>query len=170
MLGGGSAVNAMVYIRGQAADYDAWDEALGGAGWSYEDLLPHFIKQEGNDHLGKPYHGVGGPLKVSHLGQHSAMSRAFVQAMQEKGVPYTPDFNGARQAGVGFMQHTIDWAARRRCSAVDAFLRPVLSDPRLTVAADTVGDTHPSSRTGRATGVEVQRPYRRGDGIQPMPR
>ena len=51
VLGGGSAVNAMVYIRGQAEDYDSWDEALGGAGWSYADLLPHFIKQEGNDHL-----------------------------------------------------------------------------------------------------------------------
>src|SRR5919106_149284 len=81
VLGGGSAVNAMVYIRGQAADYDGWDAALGGAGWSYRDLLPYFIRQEGNDHLGKPWHGVDGPLKVSHLGQHSAASRAFVQAM-----------------------------------------------------------------------------------------
>ena len=157
VLGGGSAVNAMVYIRGQAEDYDSWDEAMGGAGWSYEDLLPHFIRQEGNDHLGKPYHGVSGPLKVSHLGQHSAMSRAFVQALQEKGVPYNPDFNGARQAGVGFMQHTIDWEARRRCSAVDAFLRPVLSDPKLTIVADTVA-TRIRIENGRATGVEVEGP------------
>jgi choline dehydrogenase len=157
VLGGGSAVNAMVYVRGQAEDYDSWDESLGGAGWSYEDLLPHFIRQEGNDHLGKPYHGVSGPLKVSHLGQHSAMSRAFVQALQEKGVPYNPDFNGARQAGVGFMQHTIDWEARRRCSAVDAFLRPVLSDPKLTIVADTVA-TRIRIENGRATGVEVKGP------------
>ena len=157
VLGGGSAVNAMVYIRGQAEDYDSWDEAMGGAGWSYVDLLPHFIRQEGNDHLGKPYHGVSGPLKVSHLGQHSAMSRAFVQALQEKGVPYNPDFNGARQAGVGFMQHTIDWEARRRCSAVDAFLRPVLSDPKLTIVADTVA-TRIRIENGRATGVEVKGP------------
>ena len=156
VLGGGSAVNAMVYIRGQAEDYDSWDEALGGAGWSYEDLLPHFIRQEGNDHLGKPYHGVGGPLKVSHLGQHSAMSRAFVQALQEKGVPYNPDFNGARQAGVGFMQHTIDWEARRRCSAVDAFLRPVLSNPKLTIVDRHRARHASASRTGRATGVEVK--------------
>jgi choline dehydrogenase-like flavoprotein len=153
VLGGGSAVNAMVYIRGQAADYDDWDEALGGAGWSFRDLLPYFIRQEANDHLGKPYHGVGGSLKVSHLGQHSAMSRAFVQAMQEKGVAYNPDFNGARQAGVGFLQHTIDWEARRRCSAVDAFLRPVLSDSRLTVLTDTVV-TRVCIEKGRATGVE----------------
>ncbi|MGO4573539.1 GMC family oxidoreductase [Microvirga sp. 2TAF3] len=155
VLGGGSAVNAMVYIRGQATDYDLWDEALGGAGWSYRDLLPYFIKQEGNDHLGKPYHGVNGPLKVSHLGQYSAMSRAFVQAMQERGIPYTPDFNGSRQAGVGFMQHTIDWATRRRCSAVDAFLQPVLSNPRLTVATDTTV-TRVLSEKGRAIGVKLQ--------------
>ena len=155
VLGGGSAVNAMVYIRGQAEDYDRWDDALGGAGWSYRDLLPYFIRQEGNDHLGEPYHGVGGPLKVSHLGQHSAMSRAFVQAMQAKGIPYTADFNGARQDGVGFMQHTIDWAARRRCSAVDAFLGPVLSNPKLTLETETTV-TRIHLEKGRATGVELQ--------------
>ncbi len=71
LLGGGSAVNAMVYMRGQAADYDGWDRYLGqGSGWSYADLLPHFKTQEDNDHLAGDYHGVGGPLKVSHLGHH----------------------------------------------------------------------------------------------------
>jgi choline dehydrogenase len=157
VLGGGSAVNAMVYIRGQAADYDGWDAALGGAGWGYRDLLPYFIRQEGNDHLGAPYHGVSGPLKVSHLGQHSAMSRAFVQAMQERGVPFTADFNGTRQNGVGFMQHTIDWTTRRRCSAVDAFLRPVLSHPKLTVATETTV-TRIQLEKSRAIGVEFHGP------------
>jgi choline dehydrogenase len=154
VLGGGSAVNAMVYIRGQAADYDGWDEALGGAGWSYADLLPHFIKQEENDHLGAPYHGISGPLKISHLGQHSPMSRAFLQALQELGNPYTPDFNGPSQAGVGFMQHTIDWSRRRRCSAVDAFLQPVLSDPRLTIMTDTTV-TRIRIEKSRAVGVDL---------------
>jgi choline dehydrogenase len=154
VLGGGSTVNAMVYIRGQAEDYDGWDEALGDAGWSYRDLLPYFIRQEGNDHLGAPYHGANGPLKVSHLGQHSAMSRAFVQAMQERGVSYTADFNGARQNGVGFMQHTIDWVTRRRCSAVDAFLRPVLFDPKLTVLTETTV-TGIRLEKGRAIGVNL---------------
>src|ERR671916_322022 len=71
-LGGGSAVNAMVYIRGQPADYDGWDCTLGqGSGWSYRDLLPHFRAQEDNDHLAGEFHGTGGPLKVSHLGHHS---------------------------------------------------------------------------------------------------
>jgi len=156
VLGGGSAVNAMVYIRGQAADYDAWDEALGGAGWSFADLLPYFVRQESNDHLGAPFHGSDGPLKVSHLGQHSPMSRAFVQAMQQKGVPYTPDFNGPSQAGVGYMQHTIDWTRRRRCSAVDAFLKPVLADPRLTVMTET-SVTRIRLERGRAVGVELHR-------------
>ena len=134
LLGGGSAVNAMVYIRGQAADYDAWDRYLGqGSGWSYRDLLPHFKRQEDNDQLGSEFHGVSGPLKVSHLGHHSEVSRAFVKAVQELGLPYNPDFNGARQLGVGFMQHTIDPLTRKRCSAVVAFLSSVLGDPRLTV-------------------------------------
>jgi choline dehydrogenase len=104
--------------------------------------------------LGAPYHGVSGPLKVSHLGQHSAMSRAFVQAMQEQGIPYTADFNGTRQSGVGFMQHTIDWTTRRRCSAVDAFLRPVLSHPNLAVLTETTV-TRIRLERGRATGVEL---------------
>lgn len=159
VLGGGSAVNAMVYIRGQAEDYDGWDKALGGAGWSYRDLLPYFIRQEGNDHLGPPYHGVSGPLKVSHLGQHSAISRAFVQAIQERGVPYTADFNGSRQNGVGFMQHTIDWATRRRCSAVDAFLRPVLLHPKLTVLTETIV-TRIHLDGDRAIGVDIAGPFR----------
>jgi len=135
LLGGGSAVNAMVYVRGQAADYDGWDRYLGqGSGWSYADLLPHFKRQEDNDHLAGEFHGVGGPLKVSHLAHHCIMSRAFVKTLQEMGVPYNPDFNGAAQRGVGFMQHTIDPVTRRRCSARDAFLAPVLRNPRLTLA------------------------------------
>jgi choline dehydrogenase len=134
VLGGGSAVNAMVYMRGQAADYDKWDRYLGqGSGWSYRDLLPHFRAQEDNDHLAGDYHGVGGRLKVSHLGHHCAMSRAYVKAVQGLGIPYNPDFNGERQAGVGFMQHTIDVATRRRCNAKDAFLSTVMGNPRLTL-------------------------------------
>src|SRR5688572_10268905 len=93
LLGGGSSVNAMVYIRGQAADYDAWDRYLGqGSGWAYRHLLPHFKRQEDNDQLGGEFHGVSGPLKVSHLGHHSEVSRAFVKAVQELGLPYNPDF------------------------------------------------------------------------------
>lgn len=154
LLGGGSAVNAMVYMRGRPQDYDGWDAELGGnSGWGWADLLPYFVKQEGNDHLGAPFHGTEGPLKVSHLGQHCAMSRAFVQALQGMGVPYRPDFNGGEQAGVGFMQHTIDAATRTRCSAVAAFLAPVLRDPKLTVETGAVV-TRILVERGRAAGVD----------------
>ncbi|KQR85521.1 sorbosone dehydrogenase [Burkholderia sp. Leaf177] len=158
VLGGGSVVNAMVYMRGQAADYDRWDAATRAPGkssidWSYAAMLPHFITQEDNDHLAGPFHGVGGPLKISHLGHTSPLSRAYVKTMQGLGVPYTPDFNGARQFGVGFMQHTIDWRTRQRCSAIDAFLRPVMNDPRLTILTNA-RVTRVLLEGGRATGVE----------------
>jgi len=154
LLGGGSAVNAMVYMRGNAQDYDRWDRTLGqGSGWSYRDLLPHFKALEDNDHLAGEFHGVGGPLKVSHLGRHDSVSQAFVKALQALGYPYNPDFNGARQRGVGFMQHTIDGATRRRCTAVDAFLAPVLSDPRLTLVTEARA-TGVIIEKGRATGVD----------------
>ncbi|SER12108.1 choline dehydrogenase [Faunimonas pinastri] len=139
VLGGGSTVNAMVYMRGQAADYDRWAEAVTPPGaasdgsWSYREMLGYFKAQEDNDHLAGEFHGVGGPLKISHLGHTSPMTRTYVKTMQQLGLPYNPDFNGAHQYGVGFMQHTIDWATRRRSSAVDAFLKPVLDNPLLTV-------------------------------------
>lgn len=137
VLGGGSTVNAMVYMRGQAADFDLWNELVadgeGDDAWSYRDLLPYFKAQEDNDHLAGAYHGVGGPLKVSHLGHTSPMTRTYVKTLQGMGIPYNPDFNGESQFGVGFMQHTIDWRTRRRCSAVDAFLAPVMDDPLLTI-------------------------------------
>ncbi|MGH6860978.1 MAG: GMC family oxidoreductase [Phyllobacterium sp.] len=138
VLGGGSTVNAMVYMRGQAADFDRWNQAVTEPGstddaWSYSDMLPYFRRQEDNDHLAGDYHGVGGPLKVSDLGHTSPMTRTYLKTLQGMGIPFNPDFNGARQFGVGFMQHTMDWEKRRRCSAVDAFLAPVLDDPLLTI-------------------------------------
>ncbi|MEB2846552.1 GMC family oxidoreductase [Endobacterium cereale] len=142
VLGGGSTVNAMVYMRGQAADFDLWNELTTGPGaenngaWSYRDLLPYFKAQEDNDHLAGEYHGVGGPLKISHLGHTSPMTRTYVKTLQSMGIPYNPDFNGAAQFGVGFMQHTIDWQTRKRSSAVDAFLAPVMNNPLLTIETD----------------------------------
>lgn len=138
VLGGGSTVNAMVYMRGQAADFDLWNELATPEGsnddaWSYRDLLPYFKAQEDNDHLAGEFHGVGGPLKISHLGHTSPMTRTYVKTLQGMGIPYNPDFNGAYQFGVGFMQHTIDWTTRKRSSAVDAFLAPVMNDPLLTI-------------------------------------
>ncbi len=129
VLGGGSAVNAMVYMRGQRAGYTDWNTALRGTddsdpGWGWDDLLPHYTAQEDNDSLGGPSHGTSGPLKVSHLGHTSEMTRAYMKTLQDMGVPYTHDFNEGHLHGVGLMQHTPDWKTRRRCSADDAYLKP----------------------------------------------
>lgn len=159
VLGGGSTVNAMVYMRGQAADYDRWNEAVTEPGtnndgaWSYRDILPYFKAQEDNDHLGGEFHGVGGPLKISDLGHTSPMTRTYVKTLQGMGIPYNPDFNGAEQFGVGFMQHTIDWQTRRRCSAVDAFLAPVMNNPLLTIKTEATV-TRLVLENGRAVGVD----------------
>lgn len=137
VLGGGSAVNAMVYMRGQREDYDGWDEFLGGrSGWSYADLLPHFRGMERNTKLNDAYHGIDGPLWVSDLPHVSEMGEAFMLAVQGRGIPYNPDFNGARQAGVGPMQHTI--GRNERCDAVKAFLSQVIDNPLLTVVTDAL--------------------------------
>lgn len=135
VLGGGSTVNAMVYMRGHRQDYEDWNRALRheGVDWSWEALLPHYTAIENNDHLGAPYHGVGGPLKVSHLGHVSPLSRAYVKTLQAMGIPYTPDFNTGNPFGVGFMQHTIDWQTRKRCSVVDAFITPLRHNDRLVI-------------------------------------
>ena len=135
VLGGGSTVNAMVYMRGHKQDYADWNQALGhqGIDWSWEALLPHFTAIEDNDHLGAPNHGVGGPMKVSHLSHFSPLSRAYVKTLQGLGIPYTADFNSGNPSGVGFMQHTIDGQTRQRCSVVDAFINPLRHDARLTL-------------------------------------
>ncbi|WP_199257254.1 GMC family oxidoreductase [Pantoea sp. BAV 3049] len=138
VLGGGSTVNAMVYMRGHEQDYADWNTAVqrSDIDWSFAALLPHFKATEDNDHLGAPFHGVGGPMKVSHLGHFSPLSRAYVKTMQALGIAYTPDFNTGNPYGVGFMQHTIDWQTRKRCSVVDAFITPLKDDSRLTVATE----------------------------------
>jgi len=135
-LGGGSAINAMVYMRGQREDYDGWDAMLGGrTGWSYDDLLPHFRALERNAKFNDAYHGIDGGLRVSDPGSLCDTTQDFILAAQGAGIPYNPDFNGARQAGVGVMQHTMGLLNGRmeRCDAVTAFLSDVTGDPRLTV-------------------------------------
>ncbi len=151
LLGGGSAVNAMVYMRGQREDYDGWDAFLGRAGWSYAEMLPHFRGMERNARLHDRYHGSDGPLLVSDPGQIHPMADAYMQAIQTLGVPVNPDFNGAQQAGVGPMQHTI--GRHRRSSAVSAFLSQVAGDPRLTIVTGALA-TRVLFDGSRAAGVE----------------
>ena len=159
LLGGGSSVNAMVYMRGQREDYDNWDALLGGgAGWSYAEVLPHFRAMERNTKINDEYHGVDGPLSVSDPLRIDALSEAFMLAMQGLGVRYNADFNGARQAGVGPMPHTIGRA--RPSHAVGAFLSQVRGDRRLTLMTRATA-SRVLVENGRAVGVE----YIKGGGV-----
>jgi choline dehydrogenase len=134
ILGGGSAVNAMVYTRGQHQDYDHWDKFLGGnSGWSYKDMLPHFKAMEYNHQFNDQWHGIGGPLHVSGAGSTCQLTEDYILAVQGMGIPLNRDFNGAYQRGVGTMQYTT--LKGRRWNAVDGFLTEINKDPNFTVKA-----------------------------------
>ena len=129
-LGGSSSTNAMVYIRGQHADYDHW-AALGNPGWAWQDVLPYFLKAEHNERLHDAWHGQGGPLNVADLQSPNPFTQRFVQAGVQAGLPRNPDFNGATQEGVGIYQVT--HKNGERFSAAKAYLTPNLSRPNLQV-------------------------------------
>ena len=135
VLGGGSSVNAQVYMRGRPSDYDEWDEILrgnnDGASWGWPAVLRHFRRIEGNNRLSNDLHGNDGPLLVSDPGHIDDVSRWFIQSVQAMGEPFTHDFNGPSQRGVGFYQ----FMNRRgkRSSAAYAYVEPLKDDPRLTV-------------------------------------
>lgn len=130
VLGGSSAINAMIYIRGHRYDYDSWAEA-GNRGWSYEDLLPYFKRFEHQTRGADAYHGVKGELTVSDRLYTNVLSDSFVSAGRELGYPHNPDFNGERQSGFG--QYQVTQRNGSRCSAYRAFLKPVLSRTNLRV-------------------------------------
>ena len=121
VLGGGSSVNAMIYIRGNPADYAAW-EADGAKGWGYQDVLPFFRRAEDNNRFANEAHGTDGPLKVSDIDDIHPLTRAWLQACQQKGLPLNPDFNSGDQAGTGLYQITA--RGPRRSSAAVAYLHP----------------------------------------------
>lgn len=130
VLGGSSSLNGLLYVRGQREDYDHW-AALGNRGWSYAEVLPYFIKSEDQERGADPYHGVGGPLKVSDLRLRRPIADYFMAGAQEVGIPFNPDYNGPTQEGVGYFQQTAHRGVR--CSTARAFLRPVRNRPNLTV-------------------------------------
>jgi choline dehydrogenase len=111
VLGGSSAINGLIYIRGQKQDFDLWRQ-LGNAGWSYDDVLPYFRKAEHQERGANDYHGSGGPLAVSDLRSRHELHDAFIAAAIEAGYPRNDDFNGAEQEGVGPLQVTV--RGRRR--------------------------------------------------------
>jgi len=149
-LGGSSSINAMVYIRGQAADYDRWRQ-LGNAGWSYADVLPFFKKAERNERLNDEFHGGDGPLNVAERPYTNKLSHVFVEAAQQAGIPSNPDFNGASQQGCGLYQVT--QRKGERWSAADAYLHPAASRPNLAVATRAQA-TRIVIESGRAVGVD----------------
>jgi choline dehydrogenase len=154
VLGGTSSINGMVYMRGNAADYDEWRQR-GCDGWDYESVLPYFKKAEDNQRGGDQFHGTGGPLKVQDHRWQPTLARALHDAALEAGIPPTPDFNGARQEGVGYYQSTINDA--RRWSSARAYLKDAKSRGNLTVATSAHA-TKVIVENGRATGVEYSTP------------
>ncbi len=129
-LGGSSSINGLIYIRGQAEDYDHW-AALGNEGWGYKDVLPYFIKSETNQRGAGSYHGGAGPLRVSDIGSRNPLIEAFIGGAQHVGVPRNDDFNGERQEGAGYYQLTT-WKGWR-WSTAKAYLKPARQRSNLTV-------------------------------------
>ncbi len=127
VLGGSSSINAMVYIRGNRADYDEWN----APGWGWDDLFPYFLKSEDNERGDSEWHATGGPLPVSDQRSGNVITPAFVEAGVEAGLAHNEDFNGAEQDGVGMYQVT--QRGGMRASASVAYLHPALERPNLTV-------------------------------------
>src|SRR5579872_858513 len=157
LLGGSSSVNAMVYMRGQAADYDHWRQ-LGNTGWSYDDVLPFFKLAERNERLADMFHGGEGPLNVAERPYTNPLSHLFVEAAQQAGIPFNPDFNGAEQYGCGLFQVT--QKNGERCSAATAYLHPAAERKNLTILTGVLA-TRILIERGRAVGVEYVRRRRR---------
>ena len=155
MLGGSSSMNAMIYMRGNRADYDEW-EALGAEGWGWDSVLPYFLAAEDNERGASPLHGAGGPLTVSDGRSRHTLMDAFLEAAVQAGHPRNDDFNGPEQDGVGYYQLT--QRNGMRCSAAVAYLHPAIAEPRpnLTVITEALC-TRIVFDGERATGVEVER-------------
>lgn len=135
VLGGSSSINGMLYVRGNRADYDDW-QALGNAGWSYDDVLPYFKKAENWDGDSSDYRGRGGPLTVTGVSSVTPLLAAFLAAGEELGWPLTSDYNGASQEGFGTFQYTIH-QGKRESTAV-SYLHPAQSRPNLTIWTNTL--------------------------------
>jgi choline dehydrogenase len=136
-LGGSSSINGMVYTRGHRSDYDRW-ASLGNKGWGYDDVLPYFRKAENNARGADKYHGYEGPLAVSDCELNYTISKVFLDAAEQAGMPMSNDFNGEQYEGFGPFQFTI--ANGRRCSTAVAYLHPAMNRHNLTVmtGADVV--------------------------------
>ena len=152
VLGGSSSINAMIYMRGQPADYDRWAPE-GNAGWSFDDVLPYFKRAENNERGADALHASGGPLNVKDLTSPNRFTALFVQAGVQAGIRLNPDFNGPDQEGVGPYQVT--QKNGERFSAAKAYLTPNLSRTNLTVFTGAL-TTRILIEKKRAVGVEFE--------------
>ncbi len=153
VLGGTSSINGLVYIRGQAADYDHWRQ-LGLTGWGWDDVLPYFRKAEDQERGADEFHGTGGPLGVSDLKMKHPLCEAFIEAAVQAGIPRNDDFNGPEQEGVGYYQLT-----KRngfRCSTARGYLKPARRRPNLAIRTNALVERIELAE-GRATGVTYRR-------------
>jgi len=132
-LGGSSAVNAMVYVRGDKSDYDNWEQ-LGNPGWGYQQMLPYFKKSETNERGPNEYHGDGGPLFVSDVRNDYPLNNHFIEASKQAGFPLSSDFNGQNFEGAGYFQFTIQNG--ERCGVAKAFLKPAMKREGLIVECE----------------------------------
>ncbi|MCK6451961.1 MAG: choline dehydrogenase [Alphaproteobacteria bacterium] len=150
VLGGCSAINGLLYVRGQKQDYDHWRQ-LGNAGWSWEDVLPYFMRSEDQERGADAVHGVGGELAVSNMRVRRDVCDAYIRAAAELGIPARDDFNGEEQEGAGYFQLT----ARNglRCSTATAFLKPVRRRPNLRIVTRALAERVRLDGR-RATGID----------------
>jgi choline dehydrogenase-like flavoprotein len=157
VLGGSSSINAMVYIRGNRADYDEWRDVV-GPGWGYDDLLPYFKRAEDNERGADEWHGAGGPLPVSDGRSDNELTAAFVEAAAATGLARNDDFNAAEQDGVGRYQLTQQNGAR--ASAAVAYLHPAMERPNLTVEThvQVLGIQFEGQRAVGVQGVRLSEP------------
>lgn len=156
-LGGSGSINAMIYIRGHREDYDDWARN-GCTGWGYESVLPYFKKAENNAQLSGHYHGNEGPWHITDLQQPHPFTKLYLQAGQERGMPFLADMNAAEDEGVGI--HQTNQYRGQRHSPANAYLKPVLQRPNLHVKTG-VRVTRIVLENQKAVGVEVQYGNRR---------
>ena len=151
-LGGSSSINGLIYIRGQRQDYDHW-AALGNPGWSYDEVLPYFVRSENNQRGASAFHGASGPLRVSDIADSNPLIDAFIAGAQEVGVPRNDDFNGPQQEGAGYYQ--LNTHRGWRWSAAKAYLAPARKRGNLQVQTHAQA-TAVVMEGGRAVGVRYR--------------
>ena len=152
VLGGSSALNGMIYVRGARQDFDNW-AYNGAAGWSYDEVLPYFRKSEDFEDGPSRYHGAGGPLPVTRNHDPNPVSLAFLQACADYGLPLNDDCNGAEITGAGLAHLTV--RNGRRASAWTSFVLPVAASPLLTVLTGAQAGGLLFDGSGRAAGVRL---------------